>query len=301
MKLVRYSSIFNGSCILWILIGFSACVETLPIIPESNTSQKIFIECELQSGAYTEAFVSLAEYINSGSNQTSIPSPEAVSLLIGEMHKEWRVPFSYNDNFESYMVFDQALPVQPGKFYAFSGKLKEASENLRGIIEVPAKFSYDSIQWLESSIQQIGAKKWRSSGRLRIYYDRLNLESDHYLHLLISDTLSQSIPTQPLSNPDYYFKLEHRPGFLWKIDRNLNTNFFEVSFVAERSFLLQDIVLSIKNTTLSYYDYQKFKSNSPQIPNHSQNPAIAAFNMKGEAGYGSLMATTEEILRLHAN
>lgn len=296
-----YFSVAKTICILCLFFSINACVETVPIVPDAAANEKIFIECELKTGEYTEAFVSLTAYVNAGNNQTSIPSPDQVSLLIGEMHKEWRVPFSYDEDVESYMVYDQVLQIQPDKFYAFSGKLVSADTELRGMIEVPGKFAFDSVRMVEGNIQQVGAKKWRTSGKFRVYYDRLSLLSDQYLHLDIRDTMSQTIPAQAVSYHDYFFKLAHRPGFLWKIDRNLNTNYFEVSFVAERSFLLQDILLSIKNTSLSYYDYQKFKSNSPLIPNHSQNPAIAAFNMKGEAGYGSLMATTEEILRFHVN
>jgi len=279
-------------------MGQWSCVDTVPIVPEESEFNKIFVECELKANSDAQAFVSLVDYVNSGSSKPSKPNESDVFLLLGEFKKEDKFPFLYNLPTESYMLYNQTMKVAPGKFYTLKGQYKDYLNPLQGMVEMPYPFAIDSIVVFESNVQQTGANKWKMSGRIRLYPDRDQKNSEHFLHIDLMDSLHNTCAFYTNADVNKFFRLTHRPGILLKMQTMENTEYLELNYSCERNFLMTDMIISIKNTSPSYYEYQKFKSNSPYNPSHSYNPAIAAFNMSSETGYGSLTATNEVVFNI---
>ena len=172
--------------------------------------------------------------------------------------------------------------------------MKDSGEELSSMIEMPGKFWFDSIACIGVTFER-NDHQTLTKAVIRLYMDKLNSRPEQYLHFWLTDaTTGKAIPFAVRENQQDFFMLNHRPGAVWYLDEFENNDFIDFSVQYTGSGPIESLIFNIKNTTKSYYDYNKFLSNAPYLPAPSANPAIAGLNIYSRAGYGSFSASFEE-------
>ncbi|MFZ1702977.1 MAG: hypothetical protein WAT79_01455 [Saprospiraceae bacterium] len=293
IKAVYY--IYFGLSILLI----SGCVETLPFVQDENSEKKLFVECELEAGKDIIAYVSYASFINN--NSTNLPSIDTseIRLSLGEMDKDYVKHFSFNQSQEKYVLHQGEIPLQSGKSYILKGFLKHSDTDINVVTELPNRFPYDSIVLRDSDFENLASGLIRTTSTIRIYFNRGKITENYFLHLAIMNKENdKEIYFQAASDANAFFRLNHKPGMVLELDRVTEKKYIELEMRFTGTDSLKEVLLLVRNTTKSYYDYQKFKTNTPVIPSPSTNPAIAAFNIATKEGYGTFSSSFLETLPL---
>lgn len=276
-------------------VSLTACVDTVPFGSDEENEKKLFIECELVPGKNIEAFVSYPTLLNQGVNNIPALDTNEISLTLSDMSRGLTKKFVYDTKLNRYVIDQSSFPVRSGNVYMLRGNLKGAEGEISVSTEPPTVFSYDSLVVISGQFTPIDGGLWSSVIALRLYYDHQQVNTDKFAHIAFYDKKTgKHMSCFPLTQQQNCSMLSHRDGLLWFVDQSSSFIDFRIVHVADQK--LAEVEMILKNTTESYYQYQKFKSNAPATPTPVGNPSIAAFNIFVDAGYGSFSAATEKVI-----
>jgi len=273
-------------------------VDTVPFTGNDNKNRQLFIECELKNSGKTEAFISHPVNLGDKGMQFEPVSHDDLVVTVAEMNKDIVYPFVFDDTSNRFFINHDSFILTPGRNYILKAYMKGSTEELYSMIEMPGKFWYDSITCTGATFERKD-NQTLTKAFIRLYTDKFRGRAEQYLHLVLSDvTTGKVIPFAVSVNQQDFFMLNHRPGLLWFTDGHKNYDFIDFLIQYTGNGPLEEVMLTIKNTTKSYYDYHKFLSNVPNLPGPSANPAIAGLNIFSAAGYGSFSASYEDKVKI---
>ena len=279
------------------VFSLTACVDTIPFGSDNEPGKKLFIECELIPGKNIEAFVSYPTFLNQGIDNIPPLDTNEIDLTLSDMTRGITTNFVFDTKLKRYVVDQTSFPVRSGHVYMLRGTLRGAEGEISVSTEPPAVFPYDSLVVTSAQFTPFDGGNWSSVITMRLYYNNQKMVTDKYTHVSFYEKKSgKHMSCVPLSQQQNCSILSHRDGLLWFVDQSSGFSFmdFRMIHVADQKVDVVEMVL--KNTTESYYQYQKFKSNAPATPTPVGNPSIAAFNIYADAGYGSFSAATEQVI-----
>lgn len=281
------------------VFSLTACVDTIPFGSDNEPGKKLFIECELIPGKNIEAFVSYPTFLNQGIDNIPPLDTNEIDLTLSDMTRGLTKNFVYDTKLKRYIIDEASFPVRSGNVYLLRGNLRGADGEISVSTEPPTAFLYDSLMVTSTQFTPVDGGNWSSVVTMRFYYNNQKLITDKYTHISFYDKNSGNhMSCVPLSQQQNCSILSHRDGLLWFVDQTsgLSSIDFRIVHVAKQK--LEVIEMVLKNTTESYYQYQKFKSNAPVTPTPVGNPSIAAFNISADAGYGSFSSATEKVIQV---
>lgn len=304
-KLYQVTVVFTRIEIWWLcsLVSLTllttGCVDTVPFTGNDNLNKQLFVECELKNTGKTEAFISHPVNLGESGIRFEPVKADEVVLTVAEMNKDIVYPFVFDNLVRRFSINHDSFQLIAGRNYILKAYMKGSNSELYSMIEMPGRFLYDSIVCSGVTFEKTGSGQIQTTASVKLYCNTNRVLSDQYLHFAISDAATgKDIPFSMAGNQQDFFMLSHRPGMLWYANKFENRDFIEFSIQVTGNEPLESVLLHAKNTTKSYYDYQKFISNAPSSPGPSSNPAIAGFNINSDAGYGSFSASYQENIRI---
>jgi hypothetical protein len=282
-----------------ILFFITGCVESLPLTEDIEVKNKLFIECELLAGEEITAYVSYPSYLNGNINETPVLDTSGIYLTLSELNKDYVVHFTYNERLKYYFIDPSSFTIQKGVNYILKGFMINSDNEINVMTETPGQFNYDSIVVMNPTFVTAENNKILTTATVRMYYNPLENIDNNYLHLEMFNSLtSKEVAIKPQSDKNAYFRLTHRNGILLDVTRTELKKYFEFQIEDLSDSKPDSLQFYIKNTTKPYYDYQKFKSNVPKEPLSSGNPAVAAFNINSNSGYGTFSSSYTEKVKI---
>lgn len=263
----------------------------MPLEPIDNEANKLFLECEMQVGELIFAHVTKSGSFNGQSPQSYVDT-NLVRLSLRESAKDYNIAFKYNVRNKRYEIPKSEMTISSGKTYIIEGVYNEREPKIVASLTVPNLVYLDSLVIVDYRITKISDNVAKTYAEFQLKLPKSGYSSD-YLHLILKDKNDKSINSIDFINSNQsIFELKHKEGFLINTTR-VEGNFvtFKIEHTSEDE--LSEISIIIRNTTESYYLYNKFKSNSEGATSTSINPAIAAFNINSKVGYGSFSAFAE--------
>jgi hypothetical protein len=263
-------------------VVFSSCVDTLPVVPQSE-DRKLFVICEMKVGTKISANVSLAGNTKGLKNELITLDTIKMSLVEGE--KDFGVNFV--QEFGRDYNYVNPINLLIGENYKFRG-IGRNSNNLEPAIIIPQAASIDSIKAIRKDSKIVNGK---AISKVIVTID-LSAAMSAESYLYIDAKLPNGHTCNFSFDKDFhaYKLLTHRKGFLVDYNRISNR---KLEFIAEVSELVASDMISIEisNATKSFYDFNYYYSNAGTSTDYiPDNQAIASFNIQTGKAIGSFSA-----------